>query len=50
VKSNELWLNDLILHNDNVPAHKELPAKQFLAQKSIAEIKYPYYSTDLGSE
>jgi hypothetical protein len=32
-KRPELWPNDWILHHDNVPAHKALSVKQFLAQK-----------------
>jgi hypothetical protein len=27
-------------HHDNAPAHKALSDKQFLAQKSITEMKY----------
>jgi hypothetical protein len=29
---------DWILHHDNVPAHKALSVKQFLAQKSVVEM------------
>jgi histone-lysine N-methyltransferase SETMAR len=39
---------DLILHHDNVPAHKVLSVKQFLAQKSITEIEHPPCSPDLA--
>jgi hypothetical protein len=37
-------LVDWILHHDNAPAHKTLSVKQFLAQKSIAEMEHPPYS------
>jgi hypothetical protein len=46
-KRPELWPNDWILHHDNAPAHRELSVKQFLAQKSITEMKYPPCSLDL---
>jgi len=37
-KRPELWPNDWILHYDNAPPHKTLSIKQFVAQKSIAEV------------
>jgi hypothetical protein len=47
-KRPEFWPNDWIFHHDNAPAHKALSIKQFLAQKSITEIKYPPYSPNLA--
>jgi histone-lysine N-methyltransferase SETMAR len=47
-KRPELWPNDWILH-DNAPVHKVFRVKQFLAQKSIAEMGHPPYSPDLAS-
>jgi fatty acid-binding protein DegV len=47
-KRSELWPNDWILHHNNAPAHKALSVKQFLAQKSITEMKHPSYSSDLA--
>jgi hypothetical protein len=44
----ELWRNIWILHHDNAPAHKALSVKQFLAQKSIAEMENPLCSPDLA--
>jgi hypothetical protein len=44
----ELWPTDWILHHNDAPAHKTLSAKQFLAQKSITEMKYPRCSSDLA--
>jgi hypothetical protein len=41
MKKPELWSNDWILKLDNAPAHKALSVKQFLVQKSIAEIEHP---------
>jgi len=46
-KRPELWPNDWILHHDNVPAHKALFVKQFLAPKSITEMVHPLYSPEL---
>jgi hypothetical protein len=43
-KMRELWQNNRILHHDSAPVHKALPVKQFLAQKSITEMKHPPYS------
>jgi len=45
-KRPEFWTNDRILHHENAPAHKAL--KQFLAQKSIIEMKHPPYFPDLA--
>jgi hypothetical protein len=45
-KGPELWPNDWIFHHDNDPAQKVLFRKQFLAQKSIIEMKYPPNSSD----
>jgi hypothetical protein len=47
-KRPELWPNDWILHHDNAPAHKAPSVKQFLAHKSIIEMKHPPYSLDLA--
>jgi hypothetical protein len=47
-KRHEIWPNDLILHHDNVPAHKVLSVKWFLAQKSIIEMEHPTNSPDLA--
>jgi hypothetical protein len=47
-KRHELWPNDWILHHDNALAHKGLSVKQFLAQKSIADMEHPSYVTDLA--
>jgi hypothetical protein len=49
-KRPELRPSDWILHHDSAPAHKALPVKQFLAQKSVTEIEHPPFSLDLGSE
>jgi len=38
-KRPELRPNDSILYCDNVPAHKALSVKRFLAQKSITEME-----------
>jgi hypothetical protein len=38
----ELWPNDWILHHENIPTHKALSVKQFLAQISITVMKHPY--------
>jgi hypothetical protein len=48
-KMSEIWPNDWILHHDNAPAHKTFSVKQFLAQKSITEMKHPrpLFSPDL---
>jgi hypothetical protein len=46
-KRPELWPNDSILSHDNVPSHKVLSVKQFLAQKSISEMKHLLCSSDL---
>jgi hypothetical protein len=43
-----LWPNDWILYHDNGLAHKALSVKQFLAQKSITEMKQPPYSPYLS--
>jgi hypothetical protein len=43
----ELWPNNCILHQDNAPVHRVLFVKQFLAQKSITEIKHLPFSPDL---
>jgi histone-lysine N-methyltransferase SETMAR len=48
IKGPEHWPNDWILRHDNGPAHKALSVKQFLAQKSITEMKHPPYSPDLS--
>jgi hypothetical protein len=40
--------HDWILYYDNAPSHKALSVRQFLAQKSITEIKQPPYSLDLA--
>jgi hypothetical protein len=47
-KRPELWPSDWILHHDTSPAHKAVSLKQFLAQKSINEMKQPLYSLDLA--
>jgi hypothetical protein len=44
-----LWHNDRTLHHDNVPVHKALTVKQFLAQKSITEKEHPPYSPDMAA-
>jgi hypothetical protein len=48
-KRPELWPSDWILHHDNAPAQKALSVKQFLAQKSITEMKHPSYYPDLAA-
>jgi hypothetical protein len=51
VKISELWPNGCILHYDNAPAQKALSVKQFLPQKkSIIEMEYPPYSSDLAPD
>jgi histone-lysine N-methyltransferase SETMAR len=47
-KRPELWPNDWIHHHDNAPSHKALSLKQFLAQKSMAEVEHPPSSPDLS--
>jgi hypothetical protein len=47
MKRPELQPSDWILHCINVPAHKALSVKQFLAQKSINEIEHPPYSPNV---
>jgi len=49
VKKPKLWLKNWNLHHGNAPAHKTLSVKEFLAQKSITEMKHPPYSPDLAS-
>jgi len=44
----ELWRNGWILHQDNVPAHNALSAKQFLANKNITVLEHPPYLSDLA--
>jgi transposase len=44
----ELWPTVWILRHDNASAHKALSVKQFLAQKSITEMEYPPFSSDLA--
>jgi hypothetical protein len=46
-KRPKLWPSDWIHFHNNAPAHKVLSVKQFLAQKSINEMEYPPYSTDM---
>jgi hypothetical protein len=43
----EMWPNDSILHHDKTPAHKALSVQQFVAQKSIMEMKHSPYSPHL---
>jgi hypothetical protein len=38
-----------MLHNDNIPVHKALSVKQFLAKKSITEMEHTPHSPDLAS-
>jgi hypothetical protein len=40
--------NDWILHHKSSSAHKELSVKQFLAQRSIAKVKRPIFSSDMA--
>jgi histone-lysine N-methyltransferase SETMAR len=47
-KGPELWPSDWILQYKSAPGHKALYVKQFLAQKSITEMKHPPYSPDLA--
>jgi hypothetical protein len=47
-KRPELWLSDWILHYEIAPAHKVLSVKQFLAQKSITEMKHQPCFPDLA--
>jgi hypothetical protein len=47
IKRPKHWPNDSILHHNSAPAPKALFAKQFLAQKSITEMKLPSCSPDL---
>jgi histone-lysine N-methyltransferase SETMAR len=47
-KRPKLWPNYWIHHHDGAPPYKVLFVKQFLAQKSITEIKHPPYSPDLA--
>jgi predicted Abi (CAAX) family protease len=44
----ELRPNDWILHQDSLPAHKELSIKQFLAQKLITEMEHSPCSPSLA--
>jgi hypothetical protein len=39
---------DWIFRHHIAPAHKELSVKQFLAKKSITEMKYPSFFPDLA--
>jgi len=43
-----IWPSVWILRHDNAPAHKDLSVKQFLTQKTITEMEYPRYSSDLA--
>jgi len=47
-KMPELRPNDWILHHDSAPAHKALPNKQFLIQKSITEMEHSPSFPDLA--
>jgi histone-lysine N-methyltransferase SETMAR len=47
-KRPELWLDKLILHHGNAPAHDALRVREFLANKSIIKMEYPLYSPDLA--
>jgi hypothetical protein len=47
-KRPELWPNYWILHHDNAPANKALSVKQFLAKKSIIEMRHPSYPPDFA--
>jgi hypothetical protein len=44
----ELWHSAWILHHDNAEAHRACSVKQFLAQKSITEMKHPPCSLDVA--
>jgi histone-lysine N-methyltransferase SETMAR len=48
IKRPERWPKDCILRHNNAPAHKALSVKQFLAQKSVNEMKHPPSSPDLA--
>jgi hypothetical protein len=39
-KRPDLWPNDWILHYDKAPAHKAFSVKQFVPQKSMAEMEH----------
>jgi hypothetical protein len=46
-KRPEIWPNNWILHHNDAPAHKVLYVMQFLAQKTITEMKHPSCYPDL---
>ena len=41
------YLKNLIIHHDNVPAHRSFKVSQFLAKNNMTVIPYPPYSPDL---
>ena len=48
-KRRELWKNNSwLLHHDNAPAHNARSIRQFLAEKNIAVLEQPPYSSDLA--
>jgi hypothetical protein len=47
-KRPELRSTDLILHHNNVPPHKALCVKLFLAQELITELEHLLSSPDLA--
>ena len=48
-KRRDQWENGTwILHHDNVPTHKALSIRQFLAERQVAVLDQPPYSPDLA--
>jgi len=48
-KRPELWrVGNWLLHADNVPSHRALATREFLANNSIITLPYPPYSPDLA--
>jgi hypothetical protein len=45
----ELWPNELIVQQNDAPAHRAFFVKQFLAQKSITETEHPPCAPDLAT-
>jgi len=48
-KRPQKWQNlNLIIHNDNAPAHRSFKVSQFLAKNNMTVIPHPLYSPDLA--
>jgi histone-lysine N-methyltransferase SETMAR len=48
-KQPEMWCaGNWLLHDDNVPSHRSLVTREFLAHKGIITLPHPPYSSDLA--